>query len=229
MPMARVNELLLRIFAACDQVEQDPERARGLAVQALHDRRQLTKQIDEALHRAERVVCGQAKPDPGNAIQRRHVAVRYLRNGLQLPPELRDELVHALVALDAGQVDELLEPGKAVHRGKPYDKVEAQIRLLAWIEYEAALAGWGGKRKAEERAADAISKSRGVFDQWRYFELRQELMEPQRAGWLLKARLAGKAERNGGKLDDLLWEGDHDQRDLARLAEDFLNAVGPFP
>lgn len=170
-------------------------------------------------------LCGRgsfdAGPSPDAPARRESIALR-LESGLPLPDWARGEIVHALRALNSGQVDAIVSPERSTSRArKPADKIAAQIRILTWIEWEAGRVGL--KHEAKSKAALAIGRSPEVFDQWLHVELRDRRETFARA--LQWARWHGEAEARGETLFDLEWHYDRTIRDIEALAAALKQAV----
>jgi hypothetical protein len=226
MPITRLEEMFGSLLDAREAVEQDPSRARELAPRALYEGHLL---VNALLEWAAQAAChdnGQNARRPTDTAHRRRILADRLRVALLLPWWGARELANALAALEEGQVDELLQGPPNRHRTTmPYSKILAQLRLLAWIEWQTGL---GTKQhEAEQRAAEAIGRARTLFDQWRHKELKERIEESRWRHWLWRAKRAGEAERNGERLFDSEWDLDREQRDLKQLAADFKQAVVP--
>jgi len=136
------------------------------------------------------------------------------------------EFAEALLALNAGQVNDLLKPSqRPTNRKKgprPYERAGAELLLLQWRAFRVAT----GEREAnvEEELADAIGVTTGVFDPWKR-RLSKEMPE-ELEGFLALAEELGRDVAAGMRIvgperRELVARWQRKKRYLAYLVELF--------
>lgn len=120
--------------------------------------------------------------------EKRSIIARHLRHPL-MQPGAADDLATALIALNGGQVNALLEPSvTGRRRAYPFDAARLELQMLAWLRWRK---GRGDQvRGSRETLAAAICRTPAVFDQWnreltKLFGrdlVRRELDDAERAG-----------------------------------------------
>lgn len=96
---------------------------------------------------------------------RRSVIRKHLGSPCMQPGASR-ELAEALVALNAGQVNSLVEPTITGRRRMPYETARLELAMLSWIRWRK---GRGGTvAQAKQEMAAAVGRSVEAFPKWRH-------------------------------------------------------------